>query len=134
MNCIFQQDENNSRKKFCKCGRVIFTDSPPHKIIANNCGLKTTNSLLIVELKTKEKKTAPKMERPSFFKQTKSLLSAVKDFVSDGCSLVDKTEYQRRLEICNTCPQKNNDRCGVCNCILAIKAQAKVWHCPINKW
>lgn len=69
------------------------------------------------------------------------VLKAVGAFVGSGFQLVDKAEYQRRLDICTGCDSRgdervrgNQKRCGECGCYVAVKAQAVAWKCPLGKW
>jgi hypothetical protein len=46
---------------------------------------------------------------------------------------------KRRLDICNNCSnlKKNSilpDQCGICKCIVKIKAMFPSQKCPANKW
>lgn len=40
----------------------------------------------------------------------------------------------RILNICNTCPLRDVDRCGECGCVLKAKAALKDSSCPIGNW
>ena len=47
---------------------------------------------------------------------------------------------KKREEVCNTCPLRINNQCGVCGCFLEAKVRVdldKPWGqggCPMNKW
>jgi len=46
--------------------------------------------------------------------------------------------YKDRLKICNSCEEKKKsnygDKCGLCGCIIKIKALYKLSKCPAKKW
>lgn len=46
---------------------------------------------------------------------------------------------KKRLQICNTCPHKElkflaPSQCGVCGCVLKVKARIAGESCPLGKW
>ena len=45
-----------------------------------------------------------------------------------------KSEAERRLKICETCPDRVNNRCGVCGCFLQSKTKDPSSKCPQKKW
>ena len=42
-------------------------------------------------------------------------------------------EAKRRLQICNTCPERKGTICGTCGCVLVAKARSDSG-CPKDKW
>tara|TARA_R110002126_G_scaffold134759_2_gene278937 strand:+ start:86 stop:298 length:213 start_codon:yes stop_codon:yes gene_type:complete len=40
----------------------------------------------------------------------------------------------KRMEVCNSCPEKKGNACGKCGCNLEAKTRAKTASCPIKKW
>ena len=48
--------------------------------------------------------------------------------------MVSSEEYSRRLEICDTCPQRLDNRCLACGCYIGFAAKFKAKDCPIKKW
>lgn len=71
---------------------------------------------------------------PSLVRQAWNLTRSLADFVADGCKLVDRDEYQRRLEVCDVCEFRRGNQCLECGCRLSIKAQGRAFKCPQNKW
>lgn len=63
-----------------------------------------------------------------------NFMKEVTKFVSDGCSLVSKEQYQERLTICNTCPFREGKKCTKCGCAIHLKAKGKAFNCPEGKW
>ena len=61
-------------------------------------------------------------------------LNALAVFVADGCTTVTREQYKQRLLICQHCEYRNGGACALCGCRLALKAQARAWLCPIEKW
>ena len=49
---------------------------------------------------------------------------------------VPKEIYHSRLATCYTCPlfKHNTGRCGVCGCVMKLKAKLANEHCPEHKW
>lgn len=57
---------------------------------------------------------------------------------------VDKETYVKRLNLCNTCPErleasKGNQltkfsRCPQCGCFIRLKAKLKTENCPLGDW
>lgn len=45
-----------------------------------------------------------------------------------------KQEAERRLKICETCPDRVNNRCGICGCALIAKSKDPNSKCPSKKW
>jgi hypothetical protein len=47
-----------------------------------------------------------------------------------------KKEYEERLTICTECEhfKKFLNRCGICGCVMTIKARLQNMSCPKNKW
>lgn len=39
--------------------------------------------------------------------------------------------YQKRLELCNTCPYQQNKMCRMCGCFVEIRASRKNMYCPL---
>lgn len=51
--------------------------------------------------------------------------------------LTSEEEYQKRLQICSQCPHIQNQKvpfCGLCGCLIKIKARLHDFACPIGKW
>lgn len=71
---------------------------------------------------------------PPLHKQMWNFASSLTSFVSDGFHLVDKADYQKRLEVCNTCDSRQDGRCLKCGCYLSAKAKVRVDKCPEGKW
>lgn len=50
--------------------------------------------------------------------------------------LSSQESYQRRLDACLACDQLIflGTTCGVCNCIVRLKAKFAELTCPLHKW
>jgi hypothetical protein len=48
----------------------------------------------------------------------------------------DKLEANRRLQLCNACPNliKESGRCDICGCFVSLKVKIAHEECPIEKW
>jgi len=78
---------------------------------------------------------APVAEQfPSLARQAWSLVRSLADFIADGCQTVDATEYRRRLEACDPCESRRDNRCLKCGCSLSLKARGRAFTCPLGKW
>jgi hypothetical protein len=73
-------------------------------------------------------------KKSSLVEQATSFLSSVTTYVKKGMPDVDKETYGKRMNICNTCEERNHTRCGVCGCVLAVKCKWETEKCPIKKW
>ncbi|NLS96848.1 MAG: hypothetical protein GXX96_32330 [Planctomycetaceae bacterium] len=71
---------------------------------------------------------------PSLVRQAWNLATSLADFVADGCKTVTAEQYRQRLEICDGCPHRRNNRCMKCGCRLSLKAQGRAFKCPEGKW
>ena len=57
---------------------------------------------------------------------------------------VSKEEYRKRLELCNSCPDrlkatngkslKKTSRCPLCGCFISLKAKLSTENCPADDW
>ncbi len=49
---------------------------------------------------------------------------------------VSSDEHERRLLICDTCPELRSGLCGQCGCYVAVRAVRKNGYCPHvrRKW
>jgi hypothetical protein len=62
----------------------------------------------------------------------------------DTSKYVNKQEYKRRLELCNSCPERLEfsekkqltkfSRCPECGCFCVLKAKLKTEECPLGDW
>ena len=71
---------------------------------------------------------------PSLARQAWNLAQSLADFVADGCTTVSEEQYRQRLKICDTCPERRNNRCMKCGCRLSLKARGRAFKCPEEKW
>ena len=51
-------------------------------------------------------------------------------FAKRGMPIVSKDMYKKRIEICETCPHRKNIKCGLCGCVIAVKARMETTNCP----
>ncbi len=82
---------------------------------------------------TQRRDDGPK-KPPSLARQAWNLAQSLADFVADGCTTVSEEQYRERLEICDTCPERRNNRCMKCGCRLSLKARGRAFRCPADKW
>ena len=77
---------------------------------------------------------APPQRMPSLARQAWNLAESLASFVADGCHLVTAEQYRQRLEICDVCEARRENRCMVCGCRLSLKSRGRAFQCPLNRW
>jgi hypothetical protein len=75
-----------------------------------------------------------RLRPPPLAKQAWNLVRSLADFVADGCKTVTADQYRQRLEICDACDQRRDNRCMKCGCRLSLKARGRAVKCPLEKW
>jgi hypothetical protein len=71
---------------------------------------------------------------PPLAQQMWNLARSLADFVADGCKTVDEEQYRQRLEICDACRYRRDNRCMKCGCFLSMKARGRAFKCPVRLW
>lgn len=137
----------NNTNQCIRCGRTIDSDLPVEKIHII-CGDQTNyqpKNVIIVpankipELLEKqeelENSKKPKIDMPSKGEMAKNALIALGQFIMNPHSVTTK-QYEERLKVCSGCDRYDDEsnRCGVCGCFLALKAQGAAFNCPLKKW
>ena len=51
-----------------------------------------------------------------------------------GLHILQKEKVNERLKICEACPNYRNGHCGICLCVLALKARFEEFVCPLGVW
>src|SRR5947207_2326363 len=77
---------------------------------------------------------APNPTPPGVLQKAWNLAAALAAFVADGCQTVSPEEYRGRLEICDTCDQREQVMCRACGCNITLKARGRTMACPLSKW
>lgn len=57
--------------------------------------------------------------------------------IKDKLGMLDKETKdlaEARLKICDICPRRVKNKCGVCGCQLEAKAKDPNSTCPIKRW
>lgn len=73
-------------------------------------------------------------QMPSLPRQVWNLATSLADFVVDRCRTVTEDEYRQRLEVCDACEERRDNRCTKCGCYLSLKARGRAFRCPLDKW
>ena len=63
-----------------------------------------------------------------------SILDVIKDTLTGNAKYTEETMAQKRLQVCNTCPNQVAGACIKCGCIVKLKVKYEESSCPINKW
>ena len=76
------------------------------------------------------------MTEASFLDKVKNVIKETSTYLANGARNVPIEEYKRRADICNTCVHfvHSKSTCGVCGCLMHIKAKWQTSDCPKNKW
>lgn len=102
--------------------------------ICRGCAIRDlTGDAALRSLQERAEKSKPS-QPPPLWQQVWSFTAAMAAFVADGCTTVDRTEYARRLSICDACEQRRGSRCLKCGCGLPLKARGRAFRCPLEKW
>ena len=72
--------------------------------------------------------------RPSSRQKAWDLARSAASFVADGLRTVRPEQYVQRLEICDACEARRDNRCSLCGCRLSLKARGRAFDCPLKKW
>jgi hypothetical protein len=76
----------------------------------------------------------PQGRFPPLHRQAWNLARSLAEFLADGCKTLTEEQYRARLEICDNCDQRRENRCLNCGCRLSLKARGRAFQCPFRKW
>ena len=62
---------------------------------------------------------------PTMFQMLRNFSKEVVNYIKEGAPNVTAEDYADRLDACNKCPhlKKESMRCGLCGCMLQLKAK-----------
>lgn len=63
-----------------------------------------------------------------------NIIKAGVQYAESGFKNTSEEEYHKRLLVCSTCEEFNNNRCNKCGCYLKLKAKMATEKCPLGKW
>ena len=77
-----------------------------------------------------------KEKKPSLIQKAKNLVKETAKHLANGAQNVTKKEYLSRMDICNSCVHfiHKDNTCGICGCLMHIKAKWQTSQCPKDKW
>lgn len=129
-DCRIATDE---RKVFlCRHPRVHARGNRVESVICARC---TLAACPCPEPRIISPDAAPEERQPPpLYVQAWNLASALAAFAADGFRTVTKEQYQQRLAICDTCPERRGTQCLKCGCRLPWKATGRAFQCPLDKW
>jgi|TARA_R110000796_G_scaffold117692_3_gene230693 hypothetical protein len=47
---------------------------------------------------------------------------------------MSKELREKRIAICQSCTYLEEQKCGICGCLIRLKASKKKEECPLGKW
>lgn len=72
---------------------------------------------------------------PTLLKMLRNFSRDLKKFAAAGAPHVTKAEYENRVETCLGCEHlQRNKRCGLCGCVIEVKAAWATADCPDGRW
>jgi len=71
---------------------------------------------------------------PSIIKKAGNFIVAAVKHLSSGMKKLCDDEYQKRIDVCDSCEKKVGDNCLECGCVLSIKARWASEDCPLGRW
>ena len=71
---------------------------------------------------------------PSLAQQAWNFTRAVADHLKSGAAHVSEEGYKKRMEECDGCDRRQDNRCLECGCFIPTKAKWASSECPIGKW
>ena len=115
---------------FCQHTLVRTPGNLVNRAICNQC---SARHLPCAEPRTPQDKSADS-GTPSLLRMGWDVAKSLVAFAADGARTVSKEQYGVRLEICDGCDRRRNDRCLACGCRLSWKARGRAFRCPLGKW
>jgi hypothetical protein len=76
----------------------------------------------------------PQGRFPPLHRQAWNLARSLAEFLADGCKTLTEEQYLARLDVCDSCDQRRDNRCLKCGCRLSLKARGRAFKCPLAKW
>lgn len=80
------------------------------------------------------------MSEPNLIQKTKSVTYSAIEWARAGFPVVSNEEYERRSEICHSCPFFDvsaffgDGKCNKCGCDFKLKSKMATESCPEGKW
>lgn len=72
---------------------------------------------------------------PTLAKMLKNFTKDLAKFAKAGAPHVDRFEYEDRVKTCLSCEHLlRNKRCGLCGCVIEVKAAWATADCPDGRW
>lgn len=74
-------------------------------------------------------------KHPTVLKMMRNFAKDLKKFAAAGAPHVTKAEYEDRVTTCTQCEHfLRNKRCGLCGCVIEVKAAWATADCPDGRW
>jgi hypothetical protein len=72
---------------------------------------------------------------PTLLKMLRNFSKDLKKFAAAGAPHVDKQQYEDRVKTCLGCEHLlRSKRCGLCGCVIELKAAWATAECPDGRW
>lgn len=134
-NCVLVGDIHGE-KKCERCGRTTRIARHPSEI-KMRCGVEAPQGYDVAtsyQFPQRPDADADSVKPMSAWEKAKSFGRSIAAFALDGMAMVDATEYDRRLTICDACKHRSGSSCSICGCRLALKAKGRAFSCPLGRW
>jgi hypothetical protein len=66
--------------------------------------------------------------------ESHALVKSFSNWAKAGMPIINKENYENRLNICKNCEHYKMLICNKCGCIMITKARMGTSSCPIGKW
>lgn len=135
--CEFRVDTPQAGTAFCRHSGIGAANSLVPLAVCRVCSVRLNDCNSPRDIPTNENMRQlleRRREMPGPVTLGWNLVRAIRDFVADGCMTVSTEEYQRRLQVCESCERRQEDRCLECGCNLMFKARGRAFECPLNLW
>lgn len=135
--CEWRMPTEDTARFYCRHGAIVTESAIVPGMVCRVCPVRmAANPAPRPELTPEQLRSAAEkvVTMPGLSHQMWNLGNALKDFVADGLKTVSAEEYQARLQVCESCEYRVEDRCAQCGCYLTLKARGRAFECPDGRW
>ena len=136
-NCDYRLPTARQDIYVCRHSKV---EKPDNLVTRNDC--LNCKFWSVKDLSPREIKQIPKVEKVELSPEEKeekrlwNISEGLTNFKYTKDKTVTLPQFKRRLDICDSCPERaeNANSCTKCGCNLIVKASLLDFTCPIDKW